>query len=346
MIKQGQAKYNILLFCILSVLVFFLFLTDLFTGPVLIPFREIIRILFTGESTRSDWITIIYDFRMPRSLTAILAGAALSVSGLQMQTLFRNPLAGPDVLGISAGASLGVAILVLGFSAFIPFDFFSSAGKWSVVASSWIGSGLILLLLLVVSARVRDIRTILILGIMFTSAAYAVVSLMQYFSNEAMLRSFVMWTMGSLGNITGIQLNILAPCITIGLLLAFLLSKNLNVMLLGEHYSKTTGVNVTLTRLLVFTATSILTGSVTAFCGPIGFIGIAVPHVTRAIFNTSDHKLLIPGSVLTGSAILLASDIISKFPGFESSLPINSVTALFGIPVIIWVIIRNQKISN
>jgi iron complex transport system permease protein len=343
--RAERTKIKLSLFYILMLLVFFLFLADLFTGPVIIPFQDVLKIIFTGESVRSEWITIIKDFRMPRALTALLAGAALSVSGLQMQTVYRNPLAGPDVLGISAGASLGVALLVLGFSAFIPFDIFSVAGKWSLTAASWLGSGVILLLLLSVSMRVSDIRTILILGIMFSSAVYAIVSLLQFFSNESMLRSFVMWTMGSLGNITRSQLKVLLPCVLAGLLLSFLLSKVLNVMLLGENYSRSLGVNIALSRFLIFGSTSILTGSVTAFCGPLGFIGIAVPHISRVIFKTSEHKILIPGSILSGAAIMAVSDIISKCPGLENSLPINAVTALFGIPVVIWVIIKNQKIG-
>ncbi|MBI5219493.1 MAG: iron ABC transporter permease [Bacteroidia bacterium] len=341
---QQVNKTRFYLFGLLFIILIAAFLFDLFIGSANIPLPEIVKILFTHESSRPEWISIINDFRLPKVITAILAGAALSVSGLQMQTVFRNPLAGPDVLGITAGASLGVAVVVLGISSFFSFDTFMLFGNWAIVIAACIGSGLILLLIFAVSLRVRDIITILILGIMFGSATIAIVSILQYFSPAPTLKAFVIWTMGSLGGVTKSQLWILLPCVILGLFTAVLSSKILNALLLGENYAKSLGVNIKTSRFLIFFSTSLLAGSVTAFCGPIGFIGIAVPHVTRMIFKTSHHIYLIWGSILIGSVTMLASDILSLLPGKENALPINSVTALLGIPIVIWIIIKNKKI--
>ena len=283
---------------------------------------------------------------MPKALTALFAGFAISVSGLQMQTVFRNPLAGPFVLGISAGASLGVAILVMGLSAFTVVSEFGVLGNWSIVTAAWIGSGLILFLILIISSRVKDIMTILILGIMFGSATSALVNILQYFSNESMLKAFVVWTMGSLGGVSLAQLKVLIPSVVLGLIVTFMLIKILNAMLVGENYAKSMGLNVGLSRFLIFFSTSLLAGTVTAFCGPIGFIGIAVPHIARIVFKTANHKILLPGKMIIGGIVLLLSDIIAQLPGHDKTLPINSITALVGIPIVIWIIIRNQKLAS
>jgi len=283
---------------------------------------------------------------LPKALTALFAGFAISVSGLQMQTVFRNPLAGPFVLGISAGASLGVAILVMGLSAFTVVSEFGVLGNWSIVTAAWIGSGLILFLILIISSRVKDIMTILILGIMFGSATSALVNILQYFSNESMLKAFVVWTMGSLGGVSLAQLKVLIPSVVLGLIVTFMLIKILNAMLVGENYAKSMGLNVGLSRFLIFFSTSLLAGTVTAFCGPIGFIGIAVPHIARIVFKTANHKILLPGKMIIGGIVLLLSDIIAQLPGHDKTLPINSITALVGIPIVIWIIIRNQKLAS
>ena len=344
-----DTKFNkkiLLILISLSVLLIIIFIVDLFLGSVAIPFKEILKILVSGKSENQVWATIIYDFRLPKAITAVLAGAALSVSGLQMQTIFRNPLAGPYVLGISSGASLGVAILVLGFTSYLTNQSVHYFGNWAQVISAWIGAGLVLFLILAVSMRVQDIMTILILGILFGSATSAIVSIFQYFSHQSMLKAFVIWSMGSLGNLSKAQLNILIPCIITGLLLSLLFSKILNVLLLGETYAKSLGVNIKFSRVMLFISTSILAGSITAFCGPIGFIGIAVPHIVRIITKSANHYYLIPGSILAGAIILLLSDIISFLPGSDSILPVNSVTALLGIPIVIWIIIKNKKIVS
>lgn len=340
-----EIKRNALLFSLLGGLTILLFLLDIFVGSLQIPFKDILRALAGSNTVNPEVRTIVVDFRLPKAITAVMAGIALSISGLQMQTIFRNPLAGPYVLGISAGASLGVAILVLGFSSVFTLGFFTISGSWALVIMAWLGSALVLFLILAVSMRIKDILTILILGMLFGSASSALVNILQYFSSESMLKSFVIWTMGSLGSVTSSQLNVLIPSVMFGLLLSFFSIKSLDIMLLGENYAKSMGLQVRNARFLVFTSTSILAGSITAFCGPIGFIGIAVPHIGRLMFKTALHKTLIPASLLLGSIVMLLSDIISQMPGYESTLPINSVTALVGIPIIVWIILKNRKFS-
>ncbi len=287
--------------------------------------------------------TILTQFRLPKAVTALLVGIALSISGLQMQTLFRNPMAGPYVLGLSSGASLGVAFVILGFSADLSPESIKGFGNWAIAAASWTGAGLVMLLIMMISSRVKNIMTVLILGIMLSSAISAIVSIMQYFSNETMLKAYIIWTMGSLGNLTASQLNVMLLSVLIGVILSLISVKMLNALLLGEDYAKSIGLDVKRSRYVIIAGTSILAGTITAFCGPIGFIGIAVPHLARIIFRTSDHKVLIPGTILAGAIIMLASDIISQMPGSDNVLPVNSVTALIGIPVVVWVILRDQK---
>jgi iron complex transport system permease protein len=333
-----------LIFSGLLLLIIIILILDIFFGSVNIKAVEVIKALFA--KTDNSFETIILKFRLPKAITALTVGVALSLSGLQMQTVFRNPMAGPYVLGISSGASLGVAFIILGFSANItPFSI-NGLGNWILVAASWVGAGAVMFLIMIISSRVKDIMTILILGIMLSSGISAIVTIMQYFSNETMLKSYVIWTMGSLGNLTASQLNVLMISVSVGVILSLFSSKMLNALLLGENYASSIGLNVRFARILIFVCTSILAGSVTAFCGPIGFIGIAVPHITRILFKTSDHKVLIPGTILTGGVVMLISDIISQLPGSESVLPINAVTSLIGIPVVIWVILRNRKYSG
>jgi iron complex transport system permease protein len=335
---------NSILFIALAVLLLLMFFADLLLGSVSISPSDILLAL-QGKSS-SAYNQIILDFRFPKALTAIVAGAALSVSGLQMQTIFRNPLSGPDVMGISSGASLGVAIMVLGFSSFFSASLFSFWGSWSVVMIAWLGAGAVLLLIMLVSIRVRDIMTILILGILFSGATSAIVTILQYFSSESMLKSFVVWTMGSLGGVTSTQLKVLVPSVLAGLVVTSLTIKQLDVMLLGEKYSASIGVNVQRTRVLVFLSTSILAGSITAFCGPIGFVGVAVPHLARMIFHSSSHKILFPATILIGAIVLLFSDIVAQLPGVNITLPINAVTSILGIPVIVWIILKNKKMGG
>lgn len=325
----------------LAIVMILFFILDLFLGSVTIRPVEIFRALFnnTDDTTR----TILTQFRLPKAITALLVGIALSISGLQMQTLFRNPMAGPDVLGLSSGASLGVAFVILGFSADLSPESIRGLGNWAIAAASWTGAGLVMLLIMLISSRVKNIMTVLILGIMLSSAIFAIVSIMQYFSNETMLKAYIIWTMGSLGNLTSSQLNVMLLSVLAGSILSLISVKMLNALLLGEDYARSIGLDVRRSRFVIIAGTSILTGTITAFCGPIGFIGIAVPHLARIIFRTADHKILIPGTILAGAIVMLASDIISQMPGSDNVLPVNSVTALIGIPVVVWVILRDQK---
>ncbi len=317
------------------------FILDLFLGSVSIKPGEIFKAIFNNSDDTTR--TILTQFRLPKAVTALLVGIALSISGLQMQTLFRNPMAGPYVLGLSSGASLGVAFVILGFSADLSPESIKGFGNWAIAAASWTGAGLVMLLIMMISSRIKNIMTVLILGIMLSSAISAIVSIMQYFSNETMLKAYIIWTMGSLGNLTASQLNVMLLSVLIGVILSLISVKMLNALLLGEDYAKSIGLDVRRSRYVIIAGTSILAGTITAFCGPIGFIGIAVPHLARIIFRTSDHKVLIPGTIFAGAIIMLASDIISQMPGSDNVLPVNSVTALIGIPVVVWVILRDQK---
>ncbi len=345
--NQQNKKFSVRsVFLILSLLFVVLLVADLLLGSVVVPLKQIFLSVFPSAETNETFRTIVIDFRLPKAITAILTGAALSISGLQMQTVFRNPLAGPFVLGISAGASLGVALFVLGFSSVFAFGAFTVTGAWPLAIVAWIGAFLVMLLVLYVSSRVNDIMTILILGILFSSAVSAIVSILQYFSNESMLKAFIIWTMGSLGSVTNAQLSVMAPAVFLGILLAFFKIKDLNAFLLGENYARSLGVKIISSRIVIFLSTSLLAGTITAFCGPIGFIGIAVPHICRVIFKTSNHLILVPAVILTGSIVMLFSDIVSQLPGMQTTLPINSVTAIIGIPIIMWMIIKNKKFAS
>lgn len=337
---------TIILFIILIVIFVSLLFLDIISGSISIPVKDAFSILFSGENENSKWTDIILKFRLPKTLTAITAGIALSVSGLQMQTIFRNPLAGPYVLGISAGAGLGVAIVIIGISSFVGMEFISNFGSYTIIIAAWLGASLVLMLILIISIRIKDIMTILILGILFGAVSSSLIGILQYVSDEAMLKSYVIWTLGSVGNVSIFDLKIMNIGVIAGLLISFIYSKNLNALLLGEDYAKSLGVNIKLTRIMVFISTSLLAGSVTAFCGPVAFIGIAVPHVAKIMFNNSNHFIIIPASILCGAIFLLLSDIISLLPGNGMVLPLNSVTSLLGIPVIIWIIIKNHKISS
>jgi len=336
-----------LLLVLLSISAFFFFIEDLFLGSVHIPFSNVIDILFTSSSEKLSWNIIVLESRLPRALTAILCGAALSISGLQMQTLFRNPLAGPYILGISSGAGLGVAIFIMGLGFLgISLTHLTWIGNYGIIISSIIGSSCVLFILLVSIIRLKDIMTVLILGIMIGSVASALISIIQYFSYDNSLKSFVMWMMGDLSNVSLAQLKILFPVVLLGLILSFLISKKLNTYLLGEDYAQSLGVNIKMTQFTIIIITAILAGSITAYCGPIGFVGIVVPHLARLISKSSNHIIIIPLSVLIGTNMLLISDIISQLPGSEKVIPINAITSLIGIPFIFWIIFKNKRISE
>lgn len=319
------------LFVALTAITAALFCLDLSVGAVNIPLREVWAAL-TGGDCPPTTAKIILNIRLIKAIMALLAGAALSVSGLQMQTLFRNPLAGPYVLGISSGASLGVALVVLAGVG-------SSVG---IAGAAWIGAGAVLLIIAAVGHRIKDIMVILILGMMFSSGVSAIVQILQYISKDEALKSFVIWTMGSLGDVTARQLIIIVPAVIAGFILAVVTIKPLNLLLFGEEYAVTMGLNLRRSRSLLFFSTTLLAGTVTAFCGPIGFIGLAMPHVTRMLFRNSDHRILVPGTFLTGASILLLCDLVSKL----FTLPVNAITALLGIPIVVWVVLRNKSITT
>ena len=326
-----------ILFAVLTVLTAFLFVLDLSVGAVPVPLHDVWNAL-TGGNCPAGTAKIIINIRLVKALVALLSGAALSVSGLQMQTLFRNPLAGPYVLGISSGASLGVALFILGAPLFGLSDTFASLG---IAGAAWLGAASVFVGIVAVGHRIKDIMVILILGMMFSSGIGAVVQILQYISREELLKAFVIWTMGSLSDVTLSHLCILVPAIATGLLLAVLTIKPLNLLLFGEEYAITMGLDIRRSRALLFLSTTLLAGTVTAFCGPIGFIGLAMPHVTRMLFDNSDHRILLPGTMLTGAAILLLCDLVSKL----FVLPINAITALVGIPVVVWVVLRNKSVT-
>ena len=312
------ARRTTFLFTALGLLTAALFIADLAVGSVAVPLGDVWAAL-TGGSCDPATSDIILKIRLLKAITALFAGAALAAGGLEMQTLFRNPLAGPYVLGVAGHSfvrSLGVA------------------------GAAWLGSALVLAIVMAVSRRIKDIMVILILGMMLGSGISSVVEILQYLSSEAALKSFVIWTMGSLGDVTGSQLALLLPVVTAGLALAVAVIKPLNLLLLGENYARTMGLNVQRTRTLIFLSTVLLAGTVTAFCGPVGFIGLAVPHLARMLFASADHRILMPGSMLAGASLLLVCDLVAKL----LALPINTITALMGIPVVIYVVVRNRNI--
>lgn len=317
------------LFIVLSLLLMALFIVDLAAGAADIPLLHVWAAL-TGGDCPAVTAKIVLDIRLVKAVVALTAGMALSVSGLQMQTLFRNPLAGPYVLGISAGASLGVAFVVLA----------GVASSLGIVGAAWAGAATVLAVIAAVGRRIKDIMVILILGMMFSSGVGAVVQILQYLSNEDSLKAFVIWTMGSLGDVTAVQLAVLVPSVAAGLVLAVFSVKSLNLLLFGEEYAVTMGLDLKRSRTLLFVSTTLLAGSVTAFCGPVGFIGLAMPHVARMLFRSADHKVLLPAAALVGAAVLLLCDIVSK----THVLPVNAITALLGIPIVVWVVLRNKML--
>lgn len=337
---QGRAR-NTILFVSLIVVLLLLALLNFLLGSVAIPLADIKAYFLGGSFTDEVNLAILQNFRMPKVVSALLAGSALAVSGLQMQTVFRNPLAGPYVLGISSGASLGVALVLMGSSAF-GLSFWGS--QVGTVVAALVGSLLVLMLILAVSVRVRDIMTLLILGMMFGTAVSAVTSLLQYFGSETSLKNFVIWTMGSLGGVGRQQLWFYTVLVMLGLALAWMYVRPLNVLGIGDTYARSLGFNVKKTRFLVFLSTSLLAGTATAFNGPIAFVGIAVPHLARMVFRTSNHAILVPASALAGAATLLLCDIIAQLPGSVTVLPLNSVASLMGIPVVVYIVLKNKRV--
>lgn len=312
-------------------------------GSVSIPFQETLNILFNTASGNAGSEYIIWEYRIPKAFTAILVGGGLALSGLLMQTLFRNPLAGPFVLGISSGASLGAAILIMGATFITGFASLGLLNDISLALAASIGSFSVLLAVMIVAARVKDTMALLIIGLMFGSITGAVVSVLSYFTNAEKLQQYVYWSFGSVGDLSWSQLLLLSGIIFVGIMLSILSIKSLNAYLLGENYARSLGVNLKQSRYIIIIATGLLAGSITAFAGPIAFVGLAVPHLTRQLFRTTDHRILVPAVLLYGAILMLLCDTVAQLPGSASVLPINAITSILGAPVVIWLLIRKKQ---
>jgi iron complex transport system permease protein len=334
---QGRNTFRWIILILSLVLLFAL---NLSLGSVSIPLAEIIQILFTKQSTNPVWVDIVWDFRMPKALACVLAGSALSAAGLQMQTLFRNALAGPDVLGLSSGASLAVSLIYMSHPAGLLVS--STQNAWVVSAAASLGCGAVLLIMLLVAGRLQDHVSLLLVGLMVAAATSSVVSVLQYLSKAEDMQIYMLWTFGSLGGLNWNELQVVSLVLCIGVVLAFTRIKSLNAWLLGDHYARSLGLDIRKSRIIIILSASILTGAVTAFCGPIAFVGLAVPHLTKLLIQTHNHKVLIPAVLLGGASLLLFCDILSQLPGSTFVLPINAITAFIGAPVVIWIIMRNK----
>lgn len=340
---MGNKKTYRIPFLILIVILIACFFVNISLGSVSIPLEDIFKGLIGHATEQEPWQHIIKNYRLPKALTAVIVGSGLGISGLLMQTLFRNPLAGPFVLGISSGASLGVALVILGSSIFGGVLASLLISKWGVVIAASLGSFLVLLAVLMVSLKVRDTMAILIIGLMFASITSAIVSVLSYFGSAEQLQQYVFWGFGSLGNVSWEDIGILFLIYALGITLGISAIKSLNTLLLGENYAKSLGLNIKQSRLVIIIATSLLAGTITAFTGPIAFIGLAIPHLTRQIFNTSNHKILLPAVFLFGAIVMLICDSIAQLPNSDFTLPINAITSLVGAPVVIWLLVRKRK---
>ncbi|MBW8199299.1 FecCD family ABC transporter permease [Flagellimonas abyssi] len=318
-------------------------LLNISSGSVTIPFADMLSTLFGESPEIASWEYIIWDYRVPKAFTSILVGGGLSLSGLLMQTLFRNPLAGPFVLGISSGASLGAALLLMGTSILAGYTSLSFLGDITLSIASSFGSFLVLLIVMIVAQRVKDTMALLIIGLMFGSITSAIVSVLAYFSSAEDLQRFNFWSFGSVGNLSVNQLFLLGSIVAVGVFLSIISIKSLNAFLLGENYAQSLGVSLKKSRLTIIVATGLLAGGITAFAGPIAFVGLAVPHLTRQIFNTMEHKVLIPAVMLYGAILMLLCDTLAQLPNSASVLPINAITSLVGAPVVIWLLVRKRK---
>lgn len=336
-------KLNIILLSLILFLGIILFILNLFVGSVTIPFRELFDIILNPEAD-STLYTIIFNYRLPQVVTALLSGAALSVAGLLMQTLFRNPLADPSMLGISSGAGLGVAITVL-LTGILGGNALSSFGLWSnlgVSLAAFIGATLVLTIILGFSSRVKNMTTLIIIGLMISYFAGSLTDIMKFFSLKEDIHAFVIWGMGSFSAVGTSKLTFFSIAIIIGLLASLFLTKTLNILILGDLYAENLGLNIKRSNLIIILISGYLTAIVTAYCGPIAFLGLAIPHLTRFVFRTSDHRILLPSTILIGMVVSMLCNLIARMPGFEGNLPINAVTALIGAPVVIWVILRKR----
>jgi len=337
-----QKTYR-LSFVVLLLILVACFILNISLGSVSIPFSATFEVLFGGTLKNQSWEYIIWNYRIPKAFTAILVGSGLALSGLLMQTLFRNPLAGPFVLGISSGASLGAALLIMGSTLFSGVLSFGLINDISLVVASSLGSFMVLLAVIGIAAKVKDTMALLIIGLMFGSITTAIVSVLSYFTNAEKLQQFIYWSFGSLGNLSWSQLSVLGSIVAIGILIGSISIKALNAFLLGENYARSLGVDLNKSRYLIIIATGLLAGSITAFAGPIAFIGLAVPHLTRQLFSTTDHKILIPAVLIYGAMLMLLCDTAAQVPNSASVLPINAITSILGAPVVIWLLVKMRR---
>ena len=339
---QSEKTY-ITPFIVLSFVLIICFFTNISLGSVYIPIKSVFNSLIGSINEPETWLNIVQNYRLPKAITAIIVGSGLGISGLLMQTLFRNPLAGPFVLGISSGASLGVALVLLSSGLFGGVFASIFLSKWGIVLAASLGSFLVLLSVLIVSLKVRDTMAILIIGLMFASITAAIVSVLSFFGSAQQLQQYIFWGFGSLGNLSWDEIFIFFLIYSIGIIVSTTSIKSLNTLLLGENYAKSLGLNIKKSRLIIIIATSLLAGTITAFAGPIAFIGLAIPHLTRQVFNTSNHKILLPAVFLFGAIVMLICDSIAQLPNSDFTLPINAITSLIGAPVVIWLLVRKQK---
>ena len=314
-------------------------------GSVDIPFKDVFDSLFGRSDNKDTWNYIIFNYRLPKAITAVMVGSGLAIGGLLMQTLFRNPLAGPYVLGISSGASLGVAVLILGSSILGGSFLALSQSNILLTVAASLGSFLVLFAVMLVSRKVKNTMSILIIGLMFGSITTAIISVLAYFSSAENLQQYMFWSFGSLGNLSWNEILIFLAIYVIGLVMVIPSLKPLNSLLLGENYAKSLGTNFNKTKNIILIATSLLTGVITAFSGPIAFVGLATPHITKLVFHTSNHRVLLPAVAFFGAIIMLLSDTIAQLPNSEYTLPINAITSIFGAPVVIWLLLRKKKIN-
>ncbi|UOB18220.1 FecCD family ABC transporter permease [Abyssalbus ytuae] len=333
-------KLNLVILLLALVICFFI---NISLGSINIPLRSIFSTLLGSNTENETWRYIVLNFRIPKAITAILTGCSLSLSGLLMQTLFRNPLAGPFVLGISSGASLGVAVLVMGASLLGGITSSTIAGNATLAIAASIGSFAVLSVVIIVASRVRDTMALLIIGLMFGSITAAIVSVLSYFSTMENLQQYIFWSYGSLGNLSWNQIILFSVFFFAGIVLVIFSIKPLNSLLLGENYARSMGLDIKKSRYLIIFATSILAGSATSFAGPIAFVGLAVPHLTKQIFNTANHQILIPAVLIYGALLMLICDTIAQLPNSAYTLPINAITSMVGAPVVIWLLIRKRK---
>ena len=331
-------------FICMSLLIVVFFFLNIVVGTIAIPLNDAFSILFGNDQQPQVWQNIILKSRLPQALTAMVAGAGLAISGLQMQTVFSNPLAGPSVLGISNGASLGVAFVVLATGSIggVALSSLGAVGNAAISLAAIFGAMSVMALIVYVSQKVQGNATLLIIGVMIGYVATAIIGVLKYFSNEEDIRAYVVWGLGSFSRVSGNQMELFVVLMLILIPLSMLTVKTLNILLLGEQYARNLGLNIKRARLLVIGCSSILVAIVTAYCGPIMFLGLAVPHLCRAIWRTSNHRVLMPATMLTGTALALICNLIARMPGFEGALPINSVTALIGAPVVAMVLFRRK----